>query len=237
MTNVKLYEVGGCVRDELLGLKSKDVDFAVVAPSFEAMQHHIENVLGLKVFLTKPEFVTIRAGVPVGHPLRERCRDADFVLARKDGPSSNARHPDFVEAGTLEDDLARRDFTVNALARCVESGGLVDPHGGLDDLEARLLRFVGDAAERIQEDALRLLCGVRFSLTKGLTLNDPWHFNNPRNTELLVSVSTERVREEVNKMFKHNTLATLQLFEDFPNLRDAVFLRDGLSLEATMKKR
>lgn len=229
---IRLFEVGGCVRDELLGLASKDVDFAVEAPSFEAMEEHIKAE-GLKIFLSKPEFLTIRAGVPKGHKLRERCKDADFVLCRKDGPTADGRRPEFVEPGTIFDDLARRDFTVNAIARCVESGELIDPHGGQDALRLRLLEFVGDGEERIKEDALRILRGIRFSITKGLTIGEPFLFND----HIPESVSTERVREELNKMLAHDTMAALKIFEDFPILRESVFRRPDLSLEATMKKR
>jgi len=220
------------VRDSILGVESKDVDFAVEAPSFEQMERHIER-MNLKIFLSKPEFLTIRAGVPNGHPLRARCKDADFVLCRKDGPSFDGRRPEFVEAGTIFDDLARRDFTVNAIARCVETGTLLDPHGGADDLRDRLLRFVGDGEERIKEDALRILRGVRFSITKGLTIDEPWLFND----DIPDSVSTERVREELNKMLAFNTLATLGTLAEFPILQESVFRRTNLSLEATMKAR
>src|SRR4051812_1141546 len=100
---IKFYEVGGCVRDELLGIPSKDIDFVVIAPSFEAMRAHL-LAEKFKIFVEKQEFVTIRASVPPGHPLRQRTRDADFVLARKDSPTSDGRRPDYVEPGTLEDD-------------------------------------------------------------------------------------------------------------------------------------
>lgn len=231
---IRLFEVGGCVRDELLGVTSKDVDFAVEAQSFESMRRHIERV-GLKIFLSKPEFLTIRAGVPKGHPLRERCKDADFVLCRKDGPSTDGRRPDSVEAGTILDDLARRDFTVNAIARCVETGDLLDPHGGVEDLKARTLRFVGNAEERIDEDGLRILRGLRFSLTKGLRIANPGVFDS--KADMLESVSTERVREELNKMLAFNTLQTLLMLQAFSHVRAAIFSRDGLSLDATMKRR
>src|SRR5690606_30256826 len=116
MTAIQMFEVGGCVRDDLLGIPTKDVDFTVVAPSFDAMRDHLIRE-GFRIHVESPEFVAIRAGVPEGHPLRERTKDADFVLARKDAPTGDGRRPDFVEPGTLMDDLARRDFTVNAMAR------------------------------------------------------------------------------------------------------------------------
>ena len=233
---IKLFEVGGCVRDELLGIPSKDVDFVVIAPSFEAMERHIDE-MGLKVFISKPEFVTIRAGVPKGHPLRARCKDADFVLARKDGPSTDGRRPDFVEPGTLEDDLRRRDFTVNALARDPFTGEIVDPHGGLTDLEDRSLRFVGAAHERIREDGLRVLRGFRFAITKGLkpTPETVAALRSDLAADMLQAVSVERIREELEKMLHHDTLRTLSTLTGMGwRMREAIF-RDGLRLSATLK--
>lgn len=232
---VKLFEVGGCVRDKLLGVPSKDVDFAVEAESFEAMEQHIKAE-GLKVFLSKPEFLTIRAGVPKGHPLRARCKDADFVLCRKDGPTTDGRRPDSVEPGTIFDDLARRDFTVNAIAVDVQSGEVIDPHGGAADLEARRLSFVGNPHARVEEDGLRLLRGLRFSLTKHLTIAEPLAFRGDVK-HLLRSVATERISDELNKMLAASTICTLVLLEEFWEIRDAVFERPGISLMATMKKR
>jgi tRNA nucleotidyltransferase (CCA-adding enzyme) len=235
---IRLFEVGGCVRDELLGKRSKDVDFAVEAPSFEAMAAHID-AMGLKVFLSKPEFLTIRAGVPNGHALRERCKDADFVLCRKDGPSFDGRRPDFVESGTIFDDLARRDFTVNAIARCAETGDLIDPHGGRDHLSKMELHFVGDPMTRIREDGLRVLRGLRFSITKGLRLGTDTDtaLGSQGAAAMLFGVSTERVREELDKMFAHDTLAALRLLEEFRHIREACFSRPDLTLMATMKQR
>lgn len=236
---VKIYEVGGCVRDTLLGLESKDVDFVVVAPSFEAMEEHIVHELGLSVYMSKPEFATIRAGVPLGHELRKRCKDADFVLARRDGPSSDGRRPDYVEPGQLEDDLARRDFTVNALARDPYTGELIDLHGGARDLKDKILRFVGDPMTRICEDGLRVLRALRFNVTKGFDFERETDLalHSQRAAEMLAAVSAERMREELEKMFQLSTLYTLDLLEDFPLIRSAVFRPEtGLRLSATFKK-
>ena len=241
---IRLWEVGGCVRDDLLGSTSKDVDFAVEAPSFAAMEAHIQGQ-GLKIFLSKPEFLTIRAGVPKGHPLRARCSDADFVLCRRDGVSLDGRRPESVTAGTIFDDLARRDFTINAIARCAESGELLDPHHGREDLQARILRFVGDGETRIREDALRILRGLRFSVTKGLAIAEPRLFNDPAMVALLdrrtadgrFAVATDRIRGELDKAFAFDTLGTLLALESLPNLRAGIFSREDLSLSATMQKR
>lgn len=233
---VRMFEVGGCVRDELLGLTSKDVDFVCEAPSFEAMEQHLID-LKLKIFLSKPQFATIRCGVPKRHILRDRCKDADFVLARKDGPTLDGRRPEFVEEGTLADDLARRDFTINALARCPDSGQVIDHHGGLEDLQNRILRFVGDPVERIKEDGLRVLRGFRFAVTKDLTF-DPLTraaLHSEVAVDMLGCVSLERVREELEKMFSHSTTDSLDLIAGWsPTLRGAIF-RPPLRLSATMR--
>lgn len=234
---VKFYEVGGAVRDELMGLKSKDVDFVVVAPSYAAMRARLEADR-FKIFLEKPEFVTIRAAIPNGHPLRARAKDADFVLARKDGPSGDGRRPDYVEAGTLEDDLQRRDYTINALAKDPATGEVIDLFGGKADIANRCLRFVGNPRDRIREDGLRVLRGFRFVVTKKLAMihSETWlALRSPESAEMLSCVSIERAREEVEKMFAADTLGTLKLFSELPEYLVKAIFREGLRLSATLK--
>ena len=106
---IRLFEVGGSIRDELMGIDNPpDRDFCAEAPSWEALENWCFEKMK-KVFLVTPEFFTIRGMMPNGTAI-------DVVMCRKDGPSSDGRHPDHVEPGTLLDDLARRDFTVNAMA-------------------------------------------------------------------------------------------------------------------------
>jgi len=232
--NVKLYEVGGCVRDSLLGLDSKDVDFAVEATSYESMREYLINN-GFVIYIEKPEYLTIRAKVPNGHKLRERTKDADFVLCRKDGPSSDSRRPDYVEAGTIYDDLARRDFTVNAIARDID-GNLIDPFNGVEDCKNKILRFVGNAHDRILEDGLRILRGFRFIITKGLhptrLTRRALYSDVPQR---LSGVSEERIMEELNKMFAFDTLGTLRIFDSLTPATLKAFFKNKLRLEATMK--
>lgn len=233
----KRFEVGGCVRDELLGLASKDVDFVVIADSYEAMRADLVAE-GFNIFQERPEFVTIRAGVPKDHPLRSRTRDADFVLARKDSATGDGRRPDFVEPGTLLDDLSRRDFTANAIACDPLTGEFHDPFHGREDILDKTLRFVGDPYQRIEEDGLRVLRGFRFMITKSFA--PEYHTRMALTSDLaismLASVSVERIREELEKMFSFNTLQTLTLMNAFMTreFREALF-HDGLRLSATMK--
>lgn len=127
---IRIFEVGGCVRDEILGVPSKDIDFAMEAPSFQAMKEYMEAE-NFKIFLETPEYFTIRAKFPNSSLV------ADFVLCRKEFGYSNNRHPDLVEVGTIYDDLSRRDFTINAIAKSLDSGEFLDPHNGIDDLKIK----------------------------------------------------------------------------------------------------
>lgn len=236
---MEIFEVGGCLRDELMGVDSKDVDFVVLADSFDAMH---ERLLfeGFKPFVIKPEFVTIRAGVPKDHPLRERTHDADFVLARKDSASGDGRRPDFVEPGTLMDDLSRRDFTMNAIARHTVTGEIVDPFGGRGDIMDKSLVFVGDPFDRIREDGLRVLRGFRFMITKGVApKGDTFDaLVSDLAVEMLACVSVERISVELEKMFRHNTLQTMDLFgKIIPRKMQEAMFRDGLWLTPTLKGR
>lgn len=233
---MKFYEVGGCVRDEYLGKKSKDVDFAVEAESFAAMEAEL-RARGFKIFESRAEFLTIRAQVPASEEaLRARTKDADFVLCRKDSDGSDGRRPDFVEVGNIYDDLRRRDFTMNAIARDVATGEILDPHGGRDDISLKKLRFVGNPYKRIQEDGLRVLRGIRFMITKGFD-PDPETEEALKSwiaTEMLLKVSIERVRDELTKMFAHNSIEAMQLLVEYRNLCGSIF-RDNLWLLPTTK--
>jgi tRNA nucleotidyltransferase/poly(A) polymerase len=235
-------EVGGAVRDSLLGLDSKDVDFVAVptetfssaSVAFDALVAHLKEK-GFKVFLETPQFFTVRAQVPEGHSLRSRTTVADFVLARKDGPSSDGRRPDFVMPGTLLDDLERRDFTVNAIARL--DGQLIDPFGGQEDLQNNLLRFVGNPQDRIAEDGLRVMRALRFHITKGFDVEvNTWDaVNSEFAAEMLMKVSVERIREELEKMFFVNTLWCIDVLNTVHSSVQRSIFRDGLRLMPTLR--
>jgi tRNA nucleotidyltransferase (CCA-adding enzyme) len=227
---MKLFEVGGCVRDELLGMPSKDIDFAVEAPSFMAMREEMIR-RGFSIFQESPQFLTIRAKFP------NQRLVADFVLCRKESGFSNGRHPDHVEPGTIYDDLARRDFTINAIAKCVESGTIIDPHNGVQDLKNKQLRAVGNAQERFSEDALRCLRALRFSITKDLEIHpEVWRaFDLPELPSLLSSVSVERKREELGKAFAADSLRAMRLLMGLsPALQEAIFADGNLWLKPTL---
>ena len=234
-----VYEVGGYIRDRILGIESKDIDFAVEGPqSLAGMETRLKD-LGFDVFKVDEGTYTARARFPRDDDTYGGLA-ADFVLCRKEGPYSDGRHPDWVEIGDIYDDLARRDFTVNAMAQSVEGGWLIDPHDGMQDLDDRLLRFVGVAQDRITEDALRVVRGLRFMVTKGLVASPAtWAAMTSEETAERLSnddiISIERVRDELHRMFKTNTLQSLALLDSLPGHTYHAIMRDGLWLEPTLK--
>ncbi len=244
----QIFKVGGCIRDEILGIESKDIDFTFVLDNldrtveegFEIMTKWLEHK-EFTIFLSTPEMFTIRAKFPKGD-LNEGLV-ADFVLARKEvGYKEGTRQP-ILELGTLEDDLIRRDLTLNAMAVDYD-GNLIDLFGGKEDLEKGILRTPLDAHITMMDDPLRILRALRFSITKGFTIDDSiWvAIHRKRNPQILEKlekvVSAERIREEVFKMMKADTVKTLELFREvedtLPGFTALVFGR-GLWLKPTFE--
>lgn len=226
---VKMYLVGGAVRDSILGVPTKDFDYSVEASSFEEMRSYILSNGG-KIYLEKPEYLTIRG--------KFNGRDADYVLCRKEGKYTDGRRPDEVIPGTIFDDLARRDFSVNAIAYDEDSQSYIDPHNGIQDLRTMTLRCVGNPIDRFNEDSLRIMRAIRFSITKGFAMdssvaNALW---NPDVVKKLANVSKERIREELLRCFKHSTLKTIATLEYYPMVRDVVFDDNALWLKPTMEE-
>lgn len=245
---MQMFEVGGCVRDEILGTPSKDIDFTVVLSPFEmgpcgggvrndpfaTMRKNLET-LGFEIFVETPEFFTIRARFPKGNA-KYKGMTADFVLARKEGEYSDGRRPDRVKVGTLEDDLARRDFTMNAIAKD-HTGYLIDPFGGVQDIRLGIIRCVGDPHDRIiKEDALRGLRAVRFSVTKQFFIHDNVIevLDSDEFRLRLRTISTERIQGELDKAFRADTAKTLKALTNL-RLVDTIFGRDRLHLVTTTK--
>lgn len=241
-TKVETYLVGGAVRDSIMGIDSKDYDFVIVGPeSFEEMVDLLrEQGFTIKPEMLNPEFFTARAIVPKDHPFRQYVKGADFVLARRDGPSTDGRHPDYTEPDDLKDDLARRDFTVNSVAKAVDGpdeGMLIDPFMGISDIRTGTLRFVGDPMKRIIEDGLRVLRGFRFMVTKDLTpVDETWEALVSREAaKMLHGVSVERVYDELLKMFTHDTVTAMGLLVDLPGYTQEAIFRGGLHLRPSLK--
>lgn len=242
MTEVKLYQVGGSVRDRFLKMKTKDIDFAVEAESFDTMREFLVE-RDFEIFVETPQYFTIRARFPKDNAFTFPGIDTagmtvDFALCRTESGYTDNRHPDVVGVGDILTDLSRRDFTVNAIA-IAEDGSVLDPHNGLDDLDHRRLACVGDPLDRFTEDPLRILRALRFSVTKGLYLDTRMAdvLREPAVVKLLETVSEDRVRDELHKMFKHDSLHTICCMSDFMLICNTIFSKFNLWLEPTTAKR
>jgi tRNA nucleotidyltransferase/poly(A) polymerase len=240
----KFYEVGGKVRDEILGLKSKDVDYVAV-PKDELLKtvdkaEDMFNILwdylvaeGFEIFLTTPDCYTIRAKFPADH---KYSGVADFVMARKEvGYIPGTRTP-IIKPGTLFDDLERRDFTLNALAKD-EDGTIIDYFNGLQHLREKILYTPLPTRDTFDDDPLRILRAIRFHITKGFDISGSIYVCiKDYDYEIKMGVvSMERIREELFKCFKHDTLKTIKILEEFPELKKYIFKDSTLWLKPTME--
>lgn len=245
MIKYKLYKVGGCIRDQYLGVKSKDIDYSFVFEEidpnktpeeyYKLMRQLLEED-GIKIYTEKPECYTILG--------RRGDEDVDFVMARKETyPDPTTRIPK-VEMGTLYDDLERRDFTINAMAED-DCGNLIDPFNGLKDLNRRILRCPIDAKTSFNDDPLRMLRAIRFAITKNFSISDDIDDVMSQDVAMWdkfkTVVSRERIRDEIYKMMKHDTVKTVRLINDLDmfsniNILERIFEND-LWLEPTNKKR
>lgn len=219
---IKIYKVGGAVRDEILGIKSKDIDYAVEAPSWDEMKNYIASKG--KIYLESPQYFTIRAKMP-------ELGDADYVLCRKDGEYTDGRRPDEVKIGTIMDDLARRDFTMNAIAIDTNTNEILDPFNGQKDIKDRIIKCVGNASDRMTEDSLRMLRAIRFAVTKNFIIDIDIHEILQFEYGLILNISEDRVREELGRAFKYDTLKTLKILNEYPNLVESIFKNFNIRLE------
>jgi tRNA nucleotidyltransferase (CCA-adding enzyme) len=227
MDEITIYEVGGSIRSEQLGLIPDDRDWAIEAPSYDAMKAYIVDTCGGQIYQEKPQYYTIKANIPgIG--------SNDYVLCREEGPYSDGRRPDWVKPGSIEKDLMRRDFTMNARAR-KRDGTVLDPFDGHAHTAARLIVCVGDTGQRMREDALRLLRAVRFCVTLDFIIHPDIEkcLVDSRYLKLLSSISVERMREELMKMFapKLTIKAIRALFHTYEALGNALFSNPRLHLK------
>jgi tRNA nucleotidyltransferase/poly(A) polymerase len=240
----KFYEVGGKVRDEILGVQSKDVDFVAVpkdslieefpeaADLFEVLVDYLTREK-FQIFLVTAECYTIRAKFPEGHKYQGV---ADFVMARKEiGYVPFTRTP-IVKPGTLFDDLERRDFTLNAIAKD-ENGALIDPFNGIEDLQNGVIRTPLPCEVTFKDDPLRILRAIRFMITKGfvITAEMHQHIKHFDYEVFMAVVSAERIREELLKCFKHDTAETLKVLMRYPALFEYIFMTK-IWLKPTMEE-
>jgi len=182
-----LYLVGGAVRDYVLGKENHDYDFTTDAEPNEIK----------KIFKR-----TIDTGIKHGTvTIRYKGEGYEVTTFRSEGEYHDGRHPDSVKfIKSLEEDLKRRDFTINALAADLFTGEIIDLHNGLDDLNAKTIRAIGNPIERFSEDALRMLRACRFASKLGFDIDKNTLDAMKKLHENVKAVSAERIKEELFRL-------------------------------------
>lgn len=202
---LECYLVGGYVRDIFLDQPSDDIDCVVVGSGIK-IATELKKRLGKKAYLSVfKNFGT--AQVKVMSSGNRPPVEIEFVGARRESYQRDSRKP-IVEDGTLEDDQNRRDFTINAMAICLNKdrfGELVDPFGGLDDLWDGIIRTPLDPDITFSDDPLRMLRCIRFATRFNFLIEDETFQALERNTERLKIISKERISEELNKILMTKT--------------------------------
>ena len=179
------YLVGGCVRDMILGVHPQDWDICT-----SALPEQVRELF------PRTLTVGIRHGTVT---VLINSHAVEVTTFRSDGSYADHRHPEAVSfVGDLTSDLARRDFTMNAIA-LPPDGLVVDPFGGIEDIRKGVIRCVGEPARRFEEDALRMFRALRFSARLGFGIEE-----ETLSAQLAASLSPERVRDEVEKMLLTN---------------------------------
>ena len=188
------YLVGGCVRDSLLGRKPRDWDIATNALPEQIIalfeKSHYENSFGTVTVVWEGEE-------------DESLREVQITPYRTEESYSDKRHPDTVSFSTsIKDDLSRRDFTINAIALDHFSRETIDPFGGKEDIAKKVIRAVGDAQERLAEDALRMLRAIRLAVELDFSIDNETAEAISHLAPSIGSISAERIRDEFTKIIE-----------------------------------
>lgn len=222
----RAYVVGGCVRDLLMGRHPTDWDITTSAPPQEIQglfpDNFYDNAFGTVTIKTRSD-----------DPIVWTVQVTPF---RTEGKYSDQRHPDTIAfAKTIEEDLSRRDLTMNAVAATAD-GKIVDPYGGQADIKKKLVRAVGDPVERFTEDALRIMRAVRFATTLDFTIEEATMAAIKQLSGSIKNISAERVRDEfVKTVNARHAFEGIQLLEDtgllqyiLPELREGIGVGQNL---------
>ena len=192
--NIPAYVIGGWVRDLILGRACKDIDIVAIGSGIELAERVAKKLGGHYQVNVFKNFGTAQ--------IKYEDYDIEFVGARKESYTRGSRKP-AVENGTLEDDQNRRDFTINALAISLSAtnyGELLDPFGGLQDLENKIIRTPLDPDITYSDDPLRMMRAIRFSTQLNFEIEQASLDSITRNSERIKIVSQERISDELNKI-------------------------------------
>ncbi len=223
------YLVGGCVRDLLIGRTPKDWDLTT-----DATPEEIMSLFGEDETFCNNDFGTV--GVKFEDAEDPTLEVIEVTPYRTEGTYSDARRPDNVAFGvSLEEDLKRRDFTVNAIAYRIEDEKLVDLFGGIEDIKKKRLKTVGNPDERFGEDALRMMRAVRLAAQLNFAIESETMTSITKNSALLERISIERIADEFQKIIHSDTPMQGIVFLErlgmlnyvLPEIKDAIGCEQG----------
>ncbi len=215
------YVVGGYVRDIFLDRRSKDVDFVTVGSGIELAQKVADNLAQVKH--RKPH-LAVYANYGTAQ-LRDGDMELEFVGARKESYHRESRNP-IVEDGTLKDDMERRDFTINAMAICVNKdrfGELIDPFDGIADLEARIIRTPLDPDITFSDDPLRMMRAIRFATQLNFRIHPETFKAIARNRKRIEIITKERINDELGKIMRSQRPSVGFKLLDMAGLLEIIF--------------
>lgn len=201
----KVYLVGGAVRDELLGMKSKDLDYLVTKIPLDQLAKKLQELIpGAKVSEVGQSFGIVKMSLGKD--------EFDFAIPRSDIDRDNVKTDPNIP---VEKDLVRRDFTINALAKDLETGSIINPEdeNGVEDLKNKVIRAVGDPQQRFAEDPLRMLRALQFAARFGFTIEPKTLEAIKVHVDLLRKVSSERFAEEFKKAWTKGNADTKLFFD------------------------
>lgn len=193
-TNQETYVIGGFVRDLILNRPSPDIDIVTIGSGI-----HLAELVAKKLGPNIQVNVFKTFGTAM---LKYQSLEVEFVGARKESYQEDSRKP-MVEDGTLEEDQNRRDFTINALALCLNSqrfGELIDPFGGIQDIEKKIIRTPLEPGITFSDDPLRMMRAIRFATQLGFTIEENTLDAISKNKQRIQIISKERIGEELNKI-------------------------------------
>lgn len=231
------YAVGGCVRDFILGREPYDWDITTNAKPEEIQKLFPDNVY-------ENEFGTVAVNT---HSKNEKLKIIEITTYRLEEKYTDKRHPDSVKfTSKIEDDLARRDFTVNAMALEIQSMEvqppyrrlnlqnikIIDPFNGRIDLKNKIIRTVGNPNERFNEDALRLMRAVRFAVQLGFNIEEKTAEAIKKNSGDIAIISKERIRDELVKIIMTKNAETgIEMLREFDLLKHIMpELEEGIGI-------
>lgn len=191
--NIEAFVIGGFVRDKILGRPCKDLDFTCIGDGIELARKTS------KLLKSKNEIVIYKNfGTAM---IKSKGFILEFVGARKESYNFSSRKP-IVSEGTIEDDISRRDFTINTLSvnlKEINLGNIFDPYNGLDDMEDKIIKTPLDPEITFSDDPLRMMRAIRFATQLGFNINENTFEAITKNAERIKIVSNERISDELNK--------------------------------------